>query len=136
ALAVMAALPGGDPLAAALEAGETPSPEMVAAAGEVGVVATPLAVLLLALTLIGMTLAVYLAGHTSLINRVPLPRSPEVLAARAEDVIRQLGYTVEPTDRIYGFSENKPLLDFIEQFDVDNNLRRWDRLKSGQPAAI
>src|SRR4051812_45519718 len=33
ALAVAAALPGGDPLAAALAAGETPSPEMVAAAG-------------------------------------------------------------------------------------------------------
>ena len=32
ALAVAAALPGGDPLAAALAAGETPSPEMVAAA--------------------------------------------------------------------------------------------------------
>ena len=30
---VAAALPGGDPLAAALAAGETPSPEMVAAAG-------------------------------------------------------------------------------------------------------
>jgi hypothetical protein len=36
ALAVAAALPGGDPLAAALEAGETPSPEMVAAAGAGG----------------------------------------------------------------------------------------------------
>src|SRR5581483_5740658 len=34
ALAVSAALPGGDPLAAALAAGETPTPEMVAAAGE------------------------------------------------------------------------------------------------------
>src|SRR4029077_14962419 len=34
ALAVSAALPGGDPLAAALAAGETPSPAMVAAAGE------------------------------------------------------------------------------------------------------
>ena len=36
ALAVAAALPGGDPLAAALAAGETPSPDMVAAAGDVG----------------------------------------------------------------------------------------------------
>src|SRR5437588_12041154 len=35
ALAVAAALPGGDPLAAALAAGETPSPQMVAAAGDV-----------------------------------------------------------------------------------------------------
>src|SRR5258708_10181977 len=34
AIAVAAALPGGDPLAAALAAGETPSPEMVVAAGE------------------------------------------------------------------------------------------------------
>ncbi len=34
ALAVAAALPGGDPLAAALAAGETPSPELVAATGE------------------------------------------------------------------------------------------------------
>src|SRR5262249_5775054 len=33
ALAVAAGLPGGDPLAAALAAGETPSPELVAAAG-------------------------------------------------------------------------------------------------------
>jgi len=33
ALPVAAALPGGDPLAAALAAGETPSPQMVAAAG-------------------------------------------------------------------------------------------------------
>src|SRR5262249_20087502 len=36
AIAVSAALPGGDPLAAALAAGETPSPEMVAAAGGEG----------------------------------------------------------------------------------------------------
>ncbi len=33
ALSIAAALPGGDPLAAALAAGETPSPQMVAAAG-------------------------------------------------------------------------------------------------------
>ena len=38
ALGVAAALPGGDPLAAALAAGETPSPEMVAAAGAAGTV--------------------------------------------------------------------------------------------------
>ncbi len=36
ALAVSAALPGGDPLAAALAAGETPSPALVAASGGVG----------------------------------------------------------------------------------------------------
>ena len=35
-LSLAAALPGGDRLAAALAAGETPSPDMVAAAGESG----------------------------------------------------------------------------------------------------
>ena len=44
ALAVAAALPGGDPLAAALAAGETPSPEMVAAAGGADVVSARSAV--------------------------------------------------------------------------------------------
>src|SRR5262249_29988256 len=34
ALAIAAALPGGDPLAEALAAGETPSPDMLVAAGE------------------------------------------------------------------------------------------------------
>ena len=34
ALTVAASLPGGDPLAAALAAGETPSPDLLAAAGE------------------------------------------------------------------------------------------------------
>src|SRR3984893_12042848 len=41
ALQVAAALPGGDPLAAALAAGETPSPQMVAGAGETCGLATP-----------------------------------------------------------------------------------------------
>lgn len=36
AMQVAAALPGGDPLAAAIAAGETPSPELVAASGEEG----------------------------------------------------------------------------------------------------
>jgi serine/threonine-protein kinase len=44
ALSVAGALPGGDPLAAALAAGETPSPEMVAAAGETAGLAPRIAV--------------------------------------------------------------------------------------------
>ena len=42
AIAVSAALPGGDPLAAALAAGETPSPDMVAAAGRIEPVPLPI----------------------------------------------------------------------------------------------
>src|ERR1700736_3044751 len=50
ALQVAAALPGGDPLAAALAAGETPSPQMVAAAGENEGIRPALALTLLVLS--------------------------------------------------------------------------------------
>src|SRR5688500_9000864 len=54
ALTVSASLPGGDPLAAALAAGETPSPEMVAAAGEEGILRRGPGIALLAFTLAGL----------------------------------------------------------------------------------
>src|SRR5260370_35635802 len=47
ALQFSTALPGGDPLAAALAAGETHAPEMVAAAGETEGLSPPIALLLL-----------------------------------------------------------------------------------------
>src|SRR5262249_48784407 len=56
ALAVSAALPGGDPLAAALAAGETPSPEMVAAAGAEGALTPARAWTLLSICLAGIVL--------------------------------------------------------------------------------
>src|ERR1700730_15260497 len=54
ALQVAAALPGGDPLAAALAAGETPSPEMVAAAGATEGMRPRIAIALLALSTFGL----------------------------------------------------------------------------------
>src|SRR5207249_9365278 len=66
ALAVAAALPGGDPLAAALAAGETPSPEMVAAAGETGGLAPKAAWACLATIAACLVAAVALSSATSL----------------------------------------------------------------------
>src|SRR5215472_6177282 len=54
ALMVSAALPGSDPLAAALAAGETPSPQVVAAAGEIVGLPVQSAVTTLAAVLAGM----------------------------------------------------------------------------------
>src|SRR5207244_12827185 len=51
ALAVAAALPGGDPLAAALASGETPSPQLVAAAGDATTVSTTIVAALTAVSL-------------------------------------------------------------------------------------
>src|SRR6185503_11748765 len=62
ALAVAAALPGGDPIGAALAAGETPSPELLAEAGQSGGLSPALAWAGLGAVLLG-TIAVVLLGQ-------------------------------------------------------------------------
>ena len=96
---VAAALPGGDPLAAALAAGETPSPEMVAAAGPQGSMRPAVAWACLVASLILMfATAVFLAPHNTDWGMTPMNKSPEVLADRAAEMAKKLGYTAV-TDR-------------------------------------
>src|SRR6202011_1752233 len=64
-LSVAAALPGGDPLAAALAAGETPSPQMGAASGETAGLRPRAAVACLASVLIALGLVTFLGIHYS-----------------------------------------------------------------------
>src|SRR5438552_14654650 len=79
ALAVAAALPGGDPLAAALAAGETPSPEMVAEAGAKGAASPAVSWCALALFLTTLVALFALAPRTSLLGMVRLDKPPEFL---------------------------------------------------------
>jgi serine/threonine-protein kinase len=91
ALEVLAALPGGDPLQAALAAGETPSPAMVAAAGAIGDLKVSVAWALL-LAVLGMfTLAAWLSQRSTVIGIVRPELAPPVLEARAQDVLASLG---------------------------------------------
>src|SRR5262249_55618058 len=85
ALAVAAALPGGDPLAAALAAGETPSPEMVAAAGQGEGLAPRTAVVLLAAILVGIAAAAVLYQRISALEILQPEYSPEVLLQKSRD---------------------------------------------------
>src|ERR1700728_941924 len=78
-ISVAAALPGGDPLAAALAAGDTPSPQMVAASGETDGLRPRAAVLCLAGVLIALALVVFLSIHYSALDRMRLELTPEVL---------------------------------------------------------
>jgi serine/threonine-protein kinase len=113
ARAVAAALPGGDPLAAALAAGETPSPELVAAAGEEGVLSKRVGVACLAGAALGLGLVCGLAQRTYLVNQVGLNRHPESLADEARRMIEKLGYADKPADHAYGFrSEGKDAVRF------------------------
>src|SRR5262249_21756226 len=86
------ALPGGDPLAAALAAGETPSPEMVAASGLKEGLRPSAALALLAVILLGSVLAVVVTPRIFLIERVGGGKAPAFLVERAREVIRQTGY--------------------------------------------
>jgi serine/threonine-protein kinase len=91
AIAVSAALPGGDPLAAALAAGETPSPEMVAAAGEGAGLSRRVAWPVLVAILAGLVATLALALRTSALERIRPTYTDEVLAQKARDAIRQIG---------------------------------------------
>ncbi len=134
ALQVAAMLPGGDPLQAALAAGETPSPEMVAAAPTEGLLRPVVAVSLLASILVVLGLACFLSKEAYLFRHVPLEKSPEILGERASELIKKLGYADPPTDSAQGFRVDRGYLQHVAQNDFSRT--RWDRLKSGQPAAI
>jgi len=134
ALAVLAALPGGDPLAAALALGETPSPEIVAAARDPGVWPTCTALACLAGALAALVGCVLLSAKATLVGRVGMPEPPEVLARIARDTLeKKLGF--EPArDRASGFDHDEAYLRWIQR--EDPSPYRWDRLEQPQPAAL
>jgi serine/threonine-protein kinase len=105
ARALAAALPGGDALAAALAAGETPSPEMVAAAGGEGILKTAVGLACLATLAAGLVLACGLAQSTYRVNRAGLDKHPEALAADARRIIESLGYRAKAADSAFGFAD-------------------------------
>jgi hypothetical protein len=94
---VAAALPGGDPLAAALAAGETPSPELVAASGEEGTLPRWQAWTWLAACLVSLAVVFAIASKVSLANLIPL-QDPVVLKAKAQSLLHEFGYRDAPVD--------------------------------------
>ena len=68
ALQVASALPGGDPLAAALAMGETPSPEAVAGAPTEGLLKPAVAITCLGATVLLLVLVVLLSPYTNVLN--------------------------------------------------------------------
>src|SRR5215468_4226904 len=93
---VAAALPGGDPLAAALAAGETPSPQMVAAAGETAGLRPGVAITCFAAVVVAMGLATFLGVHYSGLDRMHLEQAAEVLAQKGHEIAARIGYTDRP----------------------------------------
>jgi serine/threonine-protein kinase len=134
AMQVAAALPGGDPLAAALAAGETPSPEMVAAAGDTDSISVRTVAICLALIFAGLVVAAVVGGKANLLAKTPFPKAPAVLEQKAQDIIQSLGYTEQPTGRAYGFSYAEDYHRYVGQHEKPGTYRT--QLANGQPPLI
>lgn len=134
ALQVAAALPGGDPIAAALAAGETPSPEMVAAAPKEGALHPAVALSMLAVAIGCLGIIMLLGPKVVIHGYVPLEKSPEILRERAREIIRKAGYEAPTRDSIEGFKYHHAALQFIEANDAHPD--RWKDLNDAQPAAV
>ena len=116
ARAVAAALPGGDPLEAALAAGETPSPEMVAASGETGQLSLRTAGICLAILLIGLAGLILILGRTS--ATIDLNKSADAYAEDARDVLEGLGQKRGEAYEDWGFAQTN---------ETPNRMAFWYR---------
>jgi len=134
ALAVAAALPGGDPLAAALAAGETPSPKVVAAAGQTTGLQLQTAVALLGVAFAGLLAFYLLAARLSGIEKMNVPYSAEILGQKAGDLLQQLGYTAPAVDSVYGFTYNDSYLDYLR--DNPKAHTNWNAALRTRPPAL
>ncbi|HKQ61200.1 MAG TPA: serine/threonine-protein kinase [Candidatus Polarisedimenticolaceae bacterium] len=133
ALAVAAALPGGDPLAAALAAGETPSPQLLVEAGAAGGLAPKWALALLALFLVGVAATIAFTPRVQLAGRVPLEQAPEVLAQKAREIVQRIGYADRPADSIYAFTPNR---DYLRYLGTLARPDPFEPLRRAQPAGL
>jgi hypothetical protein len=133
AVQVALALPGGDPLQAALALGETPSPEMVAASGEkTGL--RPMVAIACLVAIIGLLIVYMWAdGKVSLMmSRVPMDSPPDVLTHKTRELATQFGYADKPTDTAYGFKLDSDFLAYAR--GRNHSLLSRERLAAGRPS--
>ena len=133
ALAVAAMLSGRDPLQAAIAAGETPSPELVAAAGETEGLRPQAAWVCLAITLVGTLVMPALLATRHPLTRVPVDKSPATLEDRAVDLLGRLG-AGKAVDSDVGFSYDVDYVRWAGERDL--SPRRWDSLATGDPPLV
>ena len=130
ALSVSALLPGGDPLAAALAAGETPSPELVAAAGRSEGLklkySAPMALALLAFLLALPWIRLDREKH----SLIPMDIAPDALAGKVREFAAAFGYPDTPADTNFWMLNQEQLFTKASQSATGSpkgreELRRW-----------
>jgi serine/threonine-protein kinase len=133
-LSVAAGLPGGDPLAMALLAGETPSPEMVAAAGESGALNPVAAWACLAALITSLGLALAMARASSLLALAAPPRPLQVLIDRAQTILKTAGYADPPQGTAITYGWHRTWMEQIAA--TDPKPTRWAALAKPWPPSL
>jgi predicted Ser/Thr protein kinase len=132
ALQVAAALPGGDPLAAALAAGETPSPQMVAASTKRGTL-RPLQAALLVAWIVAALAAIVLLSDRALHRYVRMPLSFELLRARASEIAAEAGYEAQPADRASEIARDDAAVHYVDGLPQPDG---WERFRRAPMPAV
>jgi predicted Ser/Thr protein kinase len=131
ALTIAATLPGGDPLAAALAAGETPSPELVAASGKTEGFALHYAVPSLIFVLLALVVYPFLMKPLSMLPLAQLELPPAVLEQKAREIAAAFGYTARPVDWFAFLEWNGPLVHFLQsQPGTTKNWKQYSQAES------
>jgi predicted Ser/Thr protein kinase len=125
-LGVAAALPGGDPLAAALAAGETLSPEAVANAGSNTGLDRKWALLCLAVVVVCLALKVIYNDRWTTLMQARLEYPPDALRVKGREMAVTLGYPVKPVDDWLEFFNRPALRKFFEdRVKTRGDWRTW-----------
>jgi serine/threonine-protein kinase len=132
--AVLGALPGSDPLAAALAAGETPSPHLVAGATQAGALRPAVAMACLVTALVNLVAAVWLSERATIYSYVPLDVPESELAVRARDALQTLGHEGRHDALVSGFYTYNAATRYVEE--LDDSPERWERLRDLAPPAV
>ncbi|MEA2325045.1 MAG: eukaryotic-like serine/threonine-protein kinase [Thermoanaerobaculia bacterium] len=128
---VFEALPGGDPLAAALAAGETPSPGLVASAGIEGTLSAAAGWMWVGAIVILLATVIAIASEWRITAKIQVDKSPEVLEQNAIEAGKALG--IDPARyRVAGFEPQMPYLAWISE--NDHRPSRFEHLRTGPPA--
>ena len=118
AIDVLRGLPGGE-LAAALDAGQTPSPQVVAGAGGTGGLRPGVGLALFAATVAAALLAAWLNDTAALFRRVPADLSPRELTRQAREHLKALGYDPSPADSASALATDEPLVTHLRTHHPD-----------------
>ncbi len=134
ALAVAAALPGGDPLAAALAAGETPSPDVLAAAAETEAISVARGLALIAAFAVCAVAYALLSPRATMAHLAGIDKPPAVLADRAQRIITDFGYSDAVADTAQNFRIPPDYPRWL--VDTDQTTGRWAQSRVSKGPAM